>query len=347
MRGFGVNQAAFAIEGLIDEICEMGGFDRWQIRYDNAVREGESLVTGQLMKTGDGVGLRQTLLAVKDVFSKAKYAGIACGIKNTGIGNGMPDSTKCKVVIKKKDWIQIYHGWSEMGQGVHTMAVQTICQELGIDPRLIEVIVDTKSETVCGMTTSSRGTSLVGLAIIDACQKIRTDLARSNLEHLVGNEYDGEWVCDWTSEIGKGKEGVGHITHYSYGYATQVVTLDDSGRINKIYAAHDAGRIMNPTLFEGQIEGALHMGLGYALSENFPMKDGYPVHTNLGKLGILRAKDMPEVEVMGVECQDHYGPYGAKGVGEIGLVPTAAAVANALYTYDRKRRYSLPIGVKP
>jgi len=345
MRGFGVNQAAFAMEGLIDDICEQGGFDRWQIRYDNAIREGESLVTGQLMREGDGVGLRQTLLAVKDVFRKAKYAGIACGIKNTGIGNGMSDSTKCKIVVKKKDWFQIYHGWSEMGQGVHTMAVQTICQELGIDPKWVEVIVDTKSETVCGMTTSSRGTSLVGLAIIDACKKIKVDLERSDMDHVIGNEYLGEWICDWTSEIGKEKVGVGHLTHYSYGYATQVVTLDDLGKINKIYAAHDAGKIMNPTLFEGQIEGALHMGLGYALSENFVMKDGYPVHTNLGKLGILRAKDMPEVEVIGVEAPDRHGPYGAKGVGEIGLVPTAAAVANALYTYDKKRRYSLPIGI--
>ena len=345
MRGFGVNQAAFAIEGCIDELCRMGNFERWQFRYNNAVREGERLVTGQLLIDGDGVGLRPTLEALKDVFQNAKYAGIACGIKNTGVGNGMPDTTKCKIVIKEINHIIIYHGWSEMGQGVHTMAQQFLCEELSIDPSIIEVLVDTNSETVCGMTTSSRGTSLVGKAIQDACKKIKKDLEKSDFNLLVGREYWGEWICDWTTAINEEKEGDEPITHYSYGYATQVVTLDDSGKIDKIYAAHDAGKVINPTLFEGQIEGAVHMGLGFALSENFQMKDGYPINTNLGKLGILRAKDMPEIEVIAVEASDRHGPHGAKGVGEIGLVPTAAAVANALYTFDRKRRFSLPIGI--
>ncbi|MCK5073934.1 MAG: selenium-dependent xanthine dehydrogenase [Bacteriovoracaceae bacterium] len=345
MRGFGVNQTAFAVEQCIDDLCEQGGFDRWEFRYNNAIREGKKLITGQLMEKGDGVGLRDTLLALKDVFKKSKHAGIACGIKNTGIGNGMPDTTKCKIKIEKPNRVIVYHGWSEMGQGVHTMAIQTVCQELGIEPSVIEVNVDTLSETVCGMTTSSRGTSLVGLAIIDACKKIKGDLEKVTWEQMVGREYPGEWICDWTSEIGREKKGYGHKTHFSYGYATQVVTLDKKGKIEKIYAAHDAGKIMNPMLFEGQIEGALHMGLGYALTENFPMKDGHPEYCNYGKLGIIRAKDMPDVEVIGIEAGDRYGPYGAKGVGEIGLVPTAAAVACALYQFDKKRRYSLPIGI--
>ena len=143
--------------------------------------------------------------------------------------------------------------------------------------------------------------------------------------------------------IGEQKPGVGHETHYSYGYATQVVLLDDRGKIDKIYAAHDAGRIMNPNLFEGQIEGAVHMGLGYALTEEFPMKNGRPVSLKLGKCGVLRATQMPEVVVIGVEAGDPHGPFGAKGVGEIGLAPTAAAVANALTAFDGMRRYSLPI----
>jgi len=343
MRGFGVNQAAFAMEQCIDMLCEMGGFDRWQMRYDNLVDEGRTLSTGQIM--GKGTGVRQTLLALKDVFYKNKYVGLACGIKNTGIGNGMPDIGNARIVIKANDKIEIHHGWTEMGQGVHTMAIHFLCEELGIDPTHIEVRADTKDETVCGMTTSSRGTSLVGHAIVDACKKIKAQLQNGKtLKDLVGQSFEGHWQCDFTSKLGHEKEGHGHITHYSYGFASQAVVINEkSGKVEKIYAAHDAGRIMNANLFEGQIEGALHMGLGYALSEDFPYKDGRPVHTHYGKLGIIKAKDMPEVEVIGVECHDPNGPHGAKGVGEIGLVPTAAAVANALYQFDKVRRFSLPM----
>ena len=124
---------------------------------------------------------------------------------------------------------------------------------------------------------------------------------------------------------------------------TQLVILDESGNIKKVVAAHDGGKIINPTLFEGQIEGAVHMGFGYALTEDLPMKDGYLISDDMKDLGILKAKDMPQVIVKGVEVEDPVGPYGAKGVGEIGLVPTAAAVANAFYQFDKIRRYSLPM----
>ena len=192
------------------------------------------------------------------------------------------------------------------------------------------------------MTTASRATSLLGNALIDACQELRRDLKAHSLEKLVGKEYIGEWSVDWTTEPGAIVDKV--YTHYSYSYATQLVILDDEkGYIKKVIAAHDAGRIFNPVLFEGQLQGAVHMGLGYATSENFPMEDGHPVTTNLRKLGILRAREMPEVEVIGVEVPDQYGPYGAKGVGEIGLLPTAAAVANALYQFDGLRRTRLPM----
>ncbi len=345
MRGFGVPQATFAMESCIDDLCRQGGFDRWKFRYENALAEGKETVTGQRLKAG--VGLRATLLAVKDAFYRAPYAGIACGIKNTGIGNGVADAGRARIVVESGNKVIIYHGWSEMGQGVHTMAVQTVCELTGLDPAIMEVRVDTASETVCGMTTASRGTSLVGNSLIAATRRFAADLRKSRLDDLAGKEYFGEWVYEKTSEIGAEKPGVGHETHYSYGYATQVVTLDDRGNIDRVYAAHDVGRIMNPILFEGQIEGAVHMGLGYALSEDFPMKDGRPVSLKLGKCGVLRAPQMPEVVVIGVEAGDENGPFGAKGVGEIGLVPTAAAVANALCAFDGVRRDSLPIKRHP
>ncbi|MCB9079146.1 MAG: selenium-dependent xanthine dehydrogenase [Anaerolineaceae bacterium] len=342
MRGFGVNQTAFALESCIDDLCEQGGFDRWQFRYDNALDDGDMTATGQVIEAG--AGAKATLLAVKDEFYKAKYAGLACGIKNTGIGNGMPDSSQASITIVSADKVVIDHGWTEMGQGVHTVALQTLCNETGLDPNIVEVRVDTASGQEAGMTTASRATSLVGNAIIDACKGLSEDLQSHPLADLVGKVYHGEWVVDWTTKPGAMVEKV--YTHYSYSYATQLVTLDDEGHIEKITAAHDAGKIFNPTLFEGQLEGSIHMGLGYAISENLVLEEGRPKSTRLRDCGILRAWEMPEMEIIGVEVPDPYGPYGAKGVGEIGLVPTAGAVANALYQFDKVRRYSLPMPVK-
>lgn len=342
MRGFGVNQASFGLESLIDELCEQGGFDRWQFRYDNALVDGDMTATGQIIEGGAGV--RETLEAVKDEFYASKYAGIACGIKNTGIGNGMPDASGAKVTIAAPDHVIIDHGWTEMGQGVNTVALQVLCNETGIDPNCVEVRVDTIAEQEAGMTTASRATSLVGNAIIDACKQLKIDLQTQSLSELVGREYEGEFRVTWTTKPGAMVEKV--YTHYSYSYATQLVSLDeDSGHIKKITAAHDAGKIFNPTLFEGQLEGSIHMGLGYAISEDLEMQDGRPKSTMLRKCGILRAKETPEMEVIGVEVADPYGPYGAKGVGEIGLVPTAGAVANALYQFDGVRRTTLPMRI--
>lgn len=342
MRGFGVNQAMFGLESLIDELCEKGGFDRWQIRYDNALVDGCMTATGQVIEGGAGV--RQTLLAVKDQFHAAKYAGIACGLKNTGIGNGMPDESSAKITIVAPDHVRIDHGWTEMGQGVNTVALQVVCNETGLDPSIVEVRVDTVGEQISGMTTASRATSLVGNALIDACKQLNRDLETQSLADLVGREYTGKWVVDWTTKPGSLSDKV--YTHYSYSYATQVVILDDAkGFVKKVIAAHDAGKIFNPTLFEGQLEGSIHMGLGYALTEEMAMEAGQPDSTRLRDMGIMRAKEMPELEVIGVEVPDPYGPYGAKGVGEIGLVPTAGAVANALYQFDGVRRYELPMRI--
>jgi aldehyde oxidoreductase len=340
MRGFGVNQAAFGLESCLDDLCRQGGFDRWQFRFDNALQNGGMTSTGQVIEGGAGV--RETLLAVKEEFYAAKYAGIACGIKNTGIGNGMPDGSDVCITIAAPDKVIIDHGWTEMGQGVHTIAVQTLCHETGIDPRLVEVRVDTTYRQEAGMTTASRATSLVGNAIINAAARLREDLKTHTLAELAGRRYEGAWVVDWTTKPGKA-EGNDIKTHYSYSYATQLVTLDEDGQIVKVTAAHDAGKIYNPTLFEGQLEGSIHMGLGYAISEDMPMENGRPKTTRLRQMGILRAKEMPEMEIIGIEVPDPYGPYGAKGVGEIGLVPTAAAVANALYQFDGIRRTSLPM----
>ncbi len=339
MRGFGVNQVTFAIEGCIDDLCEQGGFDRWQFRYDNAIKNGDTTATGQKIEAAAGV--KETLLAVKDIFQNAKYAGIACGMKNTGIGNGIPDEGRVKITIESEDKVILQHGWTEMGQGVNTIAVQYLCSETGIDPKIVEVRVDTKDGAEAGMTTASRATSILGNTIINTAKDFKEDLRAKPLSELVGKVYEGTWKCDWTTDPEADVEKP--VTHYSYSYATQVVTLDDKGEIDTIYAAHDAGKIVNPNLFEGQIEGSVHMGLGYAISEELVLENGRPKSTKYRKLGVLRAKQTPKIKVIGIEVNDPNGPRGAKGVGEIGLVPTAPAVAGAYYQYDKTRYFTLPI----
>jgi len=339
MRGFGVPQVVFAIESLIDQICKKASFDRWEIRYLNALENGSRTATGQLLETG--VGLKRTLLAVKEQFVKSRFAGIACGLKNTGIGNGMVDDSYVKIIIDSSEKVVIHHGWTEMGQGVHNMAMQSLHEETGISTDIMEVRVETEAGLPTGMTTSSRATAMVGNAIINAAIAIREDLKSHSLQELTGRTYKGKFICDWTTK--PGEESGRPITHFSYGYATQVVILDDDGKINKVIAAHDGGRVMNEMLFEGQIEGAVHMGLGYALTEDLPMRNGKLISTKLKDIGILRAKEMPDIEVIPIEEKDPVGPYGAKGIGEIGLVPTAAAVASAFYNYDGKVRYTLPM----
>lgn len=338
MRGFGVPQATFAVESCIDELCRMGGFDRWQFRFDNALEDGRKTATGQVLR---GVGLKKTLLAVKEQFYQAKYAGIACGIKNTGVGNGMIDDSEVTIQVISEREVVIHHGWTEMGQGVHTMAIQTLHQETGIPPEIIRVRVETDANLPTGMTTSSRATALVANAIIDASKRIKDDLTNATLSQLAGRTYRGKFVCDWTCKPGADTEDP--VIHFAYGYATQVVILDDNGDVKKIIAAHDAGKIMNRMLFEGQIEGALVMGMGYALTENLPLVNGVPASLKFKDLGLIRANQVPELEVIGIEEPDPVGPYGAKGIGEIGMVPTAAAIANAYYAFDGVKRTTLPM----
>ena len=147
------------------------------------------------------------------------------------------------------------------------------------------------------------------------------------LQELVGREYDGEYVCAFTTRPGTPEAVLNPTTHLTFSYATQVVILDDQGRIERVVAAHDVGRAINPRLCAEQMEGGVHMGLGYALSENFPSTGGVPHSLALRDLGIVPAKHMPDVDVILIEVPDEVGGYGAKGVGEIGCVATARAVA--------------------
>lgn len=339
-RGFGANQAQFAMEGAIDRLAEMAGLDPIEMRRRNVIRPGVEWGPGQIMDDGC-LGAAACLDAIQPHYDEAKAAGKAVGLglamKNSGLGNGLVEISEAVVRFEEDGTVEVRHGWTEMGQGVHTVAQQVAAEELGIPTERIRVVVDTTRELGHGQTTGSRGTLLGAGAIQDACRNADAG------GRVPGVDYYGRYVIDWTDSFDSGKPHP--VINSAFGYAAQLVVIDrDSGVIEKVVAAHDVGKAVNPTLVEGQIEGAVHMGVGYALSEDFPAdENGRPTNLTLRSLGILRPKDMPEVEPIILEIPQPGAPYGVKGVGEIGLVPTAPAVAAALHDLDGTWRSSLPM----
>ncbi|MBU1947698.1 MAG: selenium-dependent xanthine dehydrogenase [Candidatus Eisenbacteria bacterium] len=348
MRGFGANQAHFAMEGCIDQLCSKTGIDPWDMRWRNAVEVGDMLSTGQILEAS--VGVKKTLTAVKGDYDEARAqgraVGIACGIKNSGIGNGVLEWGKARLVVEKDGTITLYNGYTEMGQGLLTVLIQCAVEVTGLPAARFRPRVDTTYALGCGQTTGSRATLFGGRAVKSAAEKLKKDLDREgSLSLLTGRVYAADVLVDDTTALGAPVPKI--KTHTAYGYATQLCILDETGRVKRMVAAHDVGRVINPALCEGQIQGAIHMGLGYALTEELPCPDGMPATFTLRELGVLRAKDMPEIKVILIEEHEPEGPFGAKGVGEIGLVPTAAAVAGALEAYDGIRRTRLPMKDSP
>ncbi|MBV8903808.1 MAG: selenium-dependent xanthine dehydrogenase [Acidobacteriia bacterium] len=345
MRGFGTNQAQFAMEGIMDLLAERVAVDGYDIRERNVLLPGDAFGPGQIMRPS--CGIRQTLEAVKDIYKSAKYAGIGCGIKSTGIGNGTIDSGHVLIRVIEGGRVEVLTGYTEMGQGVFTTIRQAVCEETGLPLEAMTVRWDPALGAKCGETWASRATTLSCAAAQRAARQLVADLKHSDLEALAGREYSGDYVCNFTTKPGTPEARENPTTHLTFSYATQVVILDKEGRLERVVAAHDVGRAINPKACAGQIEGGVHMGLGYALSEDFPCTDARPDSLNLRDMGILKAKDTPPVDVILIEVPDEVGGYGAKGAGEIGLVPTAGAVAGALYAYDGIRRFRLPMDDAP
>jgi xanthine dehydrogenase molybdenum-binding subunit len=349
MRGFGANQASFAIEGCLDLLAAKAGLDRWEMRWRNILRVGDVFTTGQVLEKS--VGVEKTLLAVKSAYDAARAqgraVGIACAIKNVGLGNGAIEYGKSRLAVHSDGTVDLHTGFTEMGQGLLTILTQCAVEVTGLPAGIFRPQVNTRYELGGGQTTGSRGSLIAGRAVIDAAEKLKADLDGGlTLADLAGRVYAGEIRIDDTTAPGELKNGK-IKTHTTFGWATQVVVLGENGALQRVIAAHDVGRALNPQQCEAQIQGAVHMGLGYALTEELPCKDGRPVTFKLREIGVLRAQHMPEVEVILVEDPEPEGPFGAKGVGEIGLVPTAGAVAGALEAYDGVRRTRLPMKDSP
>lgn len=336
-RGFGVTQSAFATECNINQLAELVEISPWEFRWRNAIEAGQELPNGQI--ADPGTALKETLLAVKDVYDNNEYVGIACAFKNSGIGVGLPDIGRCILEIKDGK-VHIRSSAACIGQGLGTILTQILCQTLDITPdKVVYEAPDTRRTPDSGTTTASRQTTFTGEAVRVTALKVKEALNGRTLDALNGQEFYGEF-SGVTDKMGSDKKNP--VSHVAYGFATQVVVLDENGKLKKVVAAHDVGKAINPKNVEGQIEGGVVMGLGYALTEDYPLKNSVPT-AKFGTLGLLRATAVPEIKAMVIEKNTNDLSYGAKGVGEITCIPTAPAVQGAYYKFDGVFRTKLPL----
>ncbi|MEL7609405.1 MAG: selenium-dependent xanthine dehydrogenase [Bacillota bacterium] len=337
-RGFGVPQSCFAIECNINKLAELVGISPWEIRYRNAIRPGDVLPNGQLVD--EDAALVETLLAVKPAFDKNPKAGIACALKNSGVGVGLIDVGRCRLdVLNGK--VHIRSSAACIGQGFGTVALQMVCETAGLSPdKVVYHAPDTALAPNAGNTTASRQTLFTGESASAAAKKLREALdEEGSLEALEGRSFEGEF-SGVTDKMNSDKPFP--ISHVAYSYATHLVELDEDGRIDRVIAAHDIGTIINPRSLEGQVEGGVVMSLGYTLTENFPLENGRPL-AKFGTLGLWRSTDIPKIEVVLLEKNHSPLAYGAKGVGEISSIPTTPAVQLAYYNRDGIFRTKLPM----
>ncbi len=340
-RGFGVTQTCFCIESLLNQMADVVGISPWEIRYRNAIRPGQELPNGQIVD--ESTGLVETLEAVKPYYEKAKYAGLACAMKNAGVGVGIPDTGRVRLTVEDGK-VHIFAGASCIGQGLGTVLTQMVCDRTGLGH---EDVVYERSNTYfapdSGTTSGSRQTLFTGEACRRACEGLRAALEEGGLSSLNGKEFYGEYLGK-TDPLGA--DVPNPVSHIAYGYATQVCILDEEGKLRQIVAAHDVGKAVNPLSVEGQIEGGVVMSMGYALTERYPLEDCRP-NVKFGTLGLFRANQIPEIVPIIVEKEGLNVACGAIGIGEITSIPTAPAIADAYFRFDGKRRTSLPLEGTP
>jgi CO/xanthine dehydrogenase Mo-binding subunit len=354
-RGFGVCQTCFAMESSLNLLAEMAGLSPWEIRYRNAVRPGQALPNGQL--AGADTELAACLLAVKDAFEGAraagKAAGIACAFKNSGVGVGIPDTGRC-ILSVEGGLVHIRTSAACIGQGLATVATQIVCETADVPPeRVIAEPPDTLRTPNSGTTTASRQSVFTGEAVRRAAVKLKAALEaaeadgkrangkRAGLANIEGAEFYGEYTGE-TDPMGSAKPNP--VSHIAYGYAATVAVLDAEGKVERVIAAYDIGSVVNPASAEGQIEGGILMGAGYALTEDFPLDRCRPT-AKYGTLGLLRADAAPVMDITLIKPRRDGGPaYGVKGVGELATIPVCPAITGAFYALDGQLRTKLPIG---
>ena len=341
-RGFGVTQSAFATECAINELAYMAGISPWEIRYKNAIRPGQSLPNGQIADAG--TAYLETLEACKEYYHKYSkkdgyYVGIASAMKNAGAGVGNFDQGQCHLYVKD-EIVHIRSSAAAIGQGLQTILVQIVCDTANLT--LNQVVIqhpDTKYTPDAGTTTASRQTVFTGEATRRAAEKLYAALKEKSLKELDGQLFQGEFHFD-SDPIGSPKPNP--VSHVAYGFATQVVVIGKDGKAVSTCQAVDVGKAINSTSLEGQFEGGSVTSMGFALTEDFPLKDGVP-QAKYGTLGLLRATDVPEITCKIVEKNTSEIAFGAKGAGEITAITFAPAIQNAYFQKDGVFRTKLPL----
>ncbi|MCI9154055.1 selenium-dependent xanthine dehydrogenase [Lachnospiraceae bacterium] len=348
-RGFGVTQTCFATETLLNMMADEIGITPWEIRYRNAIRPGGVLPNGQIVD--ESTGLVETLEAVKEEYDSARAAGkpvgLACAMKNAGVGVGIPDTGRVKLIIEEDHKLHIYAGASCIGQGLGTVLVQMVVSST--DLKREDIVYERSNTWIApdsGTTSGSRQTLITGEACMRACRKfMEAKGGEKTLADMVGQEFYGEYLAK-TDPLGA--DVPNPVSHVAYGYATQMCILDSkTGKIEKITAAHDVGKAVNPLSCEGQIEGGVVMSMGFALREKYPIDENCKPVEKFGALGLFRAHEIPEIEAIVIDKPGLDVAYGAIGIGEITSIPTAPAITDAYYRRDGERRYSLPISGTP
>ena len=348
-RGFGVTQTCFATETLLNMMADEIGITPWEIRYRNAIRPGGVLPNGQIVD--ESTGLVETLEAVKEEYEAAlaagKPVGIACAMKNAGVGVGIPDWGRVKLIVEEDAKLHIYSGASCIGQGLGTVLVQMTVTNT--DLTRDDIVYERSNTWIApdsGTTSGSRQTMITGEACRRACEKLMAAKGSDKtLKDLIGQEFYGDYLAK-TDPLGA--DVPNPVSHVAYGYATQVCILDEkTGKIDRMIAAHDVGKAVNPLSCEGQIEGGVVMSIGYAVREKYPIDENCKPVEKYGSIGLFRAHEIPKIDAIVIDKPGLNVACGAIGIGEITSIPTAPAITDAYYRYDGSRRYVLPIDNTP
>ncbi|OYX45428.1 MAG: aldehyde oxidase [Rhodobacterales bacterium 32-67-9] len=380
-RGFGVPQAAIAQEAVFDDLAAQLGMDRLEFRHFNALDNGIPTTTGQVFDGAVGIrpcleALRpawcRALESVTEFNAKdgvlRKGVGIACGWYGCG-NTSLPNPSTIRAGIAPDGRIVLHQGAMDIGQGANTVIAQIFAEAFGVDARLVEIVgPDTDVTPDAGKTSASRQTfvsgnaaRLTGLALrAEVLRRINATDGRIGLERGAvtvtapdgtihraalpeGDGYALEAVESYdppTLPLDENGQGVPYAV---YGYTAQMVELTvDTGlgtvTLDHIHAAHDVGRAINPVLVEGQIHGGVAQGIGLALMEEYIAGRTDNLHDYL----IPTIGDVPPITSHIVEVVDPHGPYGAKGLGEHVLIPTAPAILSAIRHATGARVTRLP-----
>ncbi|GIK42587.1 MAG: selenium-dependent xanthine dehydrogenase [Chloroflexota bacterium] len=383
-RGFGVVQSTFAMESQMDILAEKLGITPLEIRQRNILAPGKKTIAGQLLT--ESCGLPQALAAVaaemeKHPFvavegSKRRAWGLGCAYKNVGFGSGAYDAAGAEVELYTNGRAVVRAGGAEIGQGLVGALAQTVSEELGIPYEQVDVLVADTDLTLDGSaTTASRQTYVTGNAVRHASREVRTLLGLTAAEMLdaapetlvfANSQVSSNGKSALLSEVVKTARREGRIPkigyqyvapdtkqyqHFAFGFGAQAALVEvdiETGetKVLKVISANDVGRVINPLALQGQVEGSISMGLGMALQENFVMEEGQVKTDSLYKCNLPKIDQTPEVISFFIEEETKDGPYGAKGVGELPLIPTVPAIINGIYHATGVRCYNLPADKK-